>query len=53
MEDRFIVELIGEEDVDTGGVMREYFSELFRSFLKYTTLVRGQYPNITFRRKKI
>ena len=49
VEARVIVKLIGEEAVDTGGVMREYFSELFRGFLKYTTLVRGQYPNITFR----
>ena len=49
IEARVIVKLIGEEAVDTGGVMREYFSELFRGFLKYNTLVRGQYPNITFR----
>ena len=48
IEARVIVKLIGEEAVDTGGVMREYFSELFRGFLKYNTLVRGQYPNITF-----
>ena len=49
IEARVIVKLIGEEAVDTGGVMREYFSELFRGFLKYNTLVHGQYPNITFR----
>ena len=49
IEARVILKLIGEEAVDTGGVMREYISELFRGFLKYNTLVRGQYPNITFR----
>ena len=39
LEARVIVKLIGEEAVDTGGIMREYFSELFRAFLKYNTLV--------------
>lgn len=46
---RVTVKFIGEDAVDSGGVTREFFSELFCGFGVYSTLVRGTYPHITFR----
>ena len=46
---RVTVKFIGEEAVDSGEVTREFFSEFFRGFSVYSTLVRGAYPNVTFR----
>ena len=46
---RLTVKLIGEDTIDSGGVTREFFSEFFRGFGVYSTLVRGTYPRITFR----
>ena len=46
---RVSVKFIGEDAIDSGGVTREFFSELFRGFGVYSTLVRGTYPHITFR----
>jgi len=45
---RVSVKLIGEDGIDSGGVTREFFSELFRGFGVYSTLVRGTYLHITF-----
>ena len=49
LKPRVIVKFIGEEAVDSGGVTRQFFSELFHGFSVYSTLVRGAYPNVTFR----
>ena len=46
---RATVQFIGEDAIDSGGVTREFFSEFFRGFGVYSTLVRGTYPRITFR----
>ena len=46
---RVTVKFIGEDAIDSGGVTREFFSEFFRGFGVYSTLVRGTYPCITFR----
>ena len=46
---RVSVKFIGEDAIDSGGVTREFFSDLFRRFGVYSTLVRGIYPHITFR----
>ena len=46
---RVSVKFIGEDAIDSGGVTREFFSELFRGFGVYSMLVRGTYPHITFR----
>ena len=44
---RVSVKFIGEDAIDSGGVTREFFSELFRGFGVYSMLVRGTYPHIT------
>ena len=49
LKPRVTVKFIGEEAVDSGGVTREFFSELFLGFSVHSTLVRGAYPNVTFR----
>ena len=49
LKPRVTVKFIGEEAVDSGGVTREFFSELFLGFSLYSTLVRGEYPHVTFR----
>ena len=46
---RVIVKFIGEEAVDTGGVTREFFTNLFQSMLGNGNIFRGSYPNLTFR----
>ena len=46
---RVSVKFIGEDAIDSGGVTREFFSELFRGFGVYSMLVRSTYPHITFR----
>ena len=46
---RVSVKFIGKDAIDSGGVTREFFSELFRGFGVYSMLVRGTYPHITFR----
>ena len=48
LKPRVTVKFIGEEEVDSGGVKRDLFSELFLGFSVYSTLVRGAYPNVTF-----
>ena len=48
LKPRVTVKFIGEEEVDSGGVTRDLFSELFLGFSVYSTLVRGAYPNVTF-----
>ena len=45
---RVLVKFIGEDAIDSGGVTRKFFSELFRGFGVYSILVRGTYPHITF-----
>ena len=49
LKPRVTVKFIGEEAVDSGGVTREFSSELFLGFRVYNTLSRGAYPNVTFR----
>ena len=49
LKPRVTIKFIGEEAVDSGGVTREFFSELFLGFSVYSTLIRGAYPNVTFR----
>lgn len=43
-----VVKFIGKEAVDTGWVLREYFSELFRGISGCSAFIYGTYPNITF-----
>lgn len=49
LKPRVTVKFIREEAVDSGGVTRKFFSELFLGFGVYSALVRGAYPRITFR----
>lgn len=44
-----IVRFIGEEGIDTGGVTREFFSDFFKGLAAAGEIVRGTYPNLTFR----
>lgn len=46
---RVFVKFIGEDVIDFGGVIREFFSEFFRGFGVYSMLVRGTYFYIIFR----
>ncbi len=46
---RVMVKFIGEEAVDTGGVTREFFTSFFQGMLNSGNILRGSYPNLTFR----
>ena len=46
---RVSVKFIGEDAIDSGGVTREFFLELFHGLGVYSMLLRGTYPHITFR----
>jgi len=49
LRSRVTVKFTGEEAVHSGRVTRELFSELFLGFSVCSILVRGAYPNVTFR----
>ena len=52
LKPRVTVKFIEGEAVDSGRVTREFFSELFLGFSVKSTLVRGAYPNVTFRHNR-